>query len=136
MPDAELKRKSDQATRFLESLRREFPDCVDSSFCGKRESFEAQATVEASSKPSTSQLRLCLKNSFCLKNAKRPIRFRFSGTLLLRENIPPQTVKESRRLFFHSFQFSIRHLALQSIPNCESSFQIGVAQERYRLLPR
>jgi hypothetical protein len=51
-------------------------------------------------------------------------------------NLSPQRLKEPRRLFFHSFQFAVRHFALQFIPNRKSRFQIGVAQERFRLLRR
>src|SRR6185436_3545774 len=50
------------------------------------------------------------------------------------QDIPAQTFEKPRRLFFHPFQFRVWHLALQFIPNCESSFQIGVAQECLRLL--
>jgi hypothetical protein len=47
--------------------------------------------------------------------------------------ISPQAFEEPRRLFFHSFQFSVRHLPLQFIPNRKSSFHVGLSQECYCL---
>ena len=48
-------------------------------------------------------------------------------------NLTPQTFEKSCRLFFHPFQFAIRHLALQFIPYRESSFHVCLPQECYRL---
>jgi hypothetical protein len=44
----------------------------------------------------------------------------------------PEFIEKSRRLFFHSAEFAVRHLALQFITDRKGSFQMGVAQERLR----
>jgi hypothetical protein len=77
-------------------------------------------------------LGLCLSNRVCLKKQIDRTGLSVCGTPVT-QKISPQTFKKPRRLFFHSLQFAIGHLALRFIPNCESSFQIGMSQECYLL---
>ena len=65
----------------------------------------------------------------------RPKGYRGSYQQWLEDNIAPQVVKKTGCLLLHPAQFRIRHLALQLIPNCKGSFQIGVAREGSRLPP-
>src|SRR5215213_3184247 len=106
---------------------------LQKDFWGRKPTFGATTTFEAKpEQPSNRATGFASKVACASKLCRLPQKEESTHS----GNISPQTLQKPRRLVAHSFQFRIRHLAFQFIPNRKDAFQVGVMQERHSLFFR